>query len=286
MAKKKKNGLSAAIIVLNILIVGIIVLLIVLIYLYMKDDAPPEEETTTTTAISEGTTTETDSDFFSSSDAAVIVSDTSETTDAEVLDTSETTESDEQAPAVFNKSFFDNDMFIGDSISTGLYLYEYLDKENVFAEVGLNPLTAVTHEIDGETSIERATAMQPEHIYIMLGTNGLASLDASYMASEMINLIAELEIACPTADIYIISIPPVTAAHDALGNETMQKVTDYNTRLQSLCSEGGYGFIDICAAMLDADGYFSAEYAEEDGLHFLGTAYAKMLSMIQNAVEG
>lgn len=276
MAKKKTNGLSVAIVALNIVIVGIVILLVVLVYLHMKEETDNGRTESTTPTVSQSETPS--------------VSDTSQTAE-NTADTTTTAEEEEatedsttgwtSAIPTYNRGYFDNDLFIGDSITTGLYLYSYVDKSNVFAEVGLNPESAVSHQIDGVTSVEKTSAMQPRNIYIMLGTNGLAFFDGSYMANKMVELIAELEVACPTANIYIITIPPVTAAHEAEGNETMELVNTYNAQLKQICVTGGYGCIDLCSVLQDENGYLSSKYAEADGLHFLGDAYVAMLSYIE-----
>lgn len=276
MAKKKTNGLSVAIVALNIVIVGIVILLVVLVYLHMKEDTDngrtqaPEPNVSDSLIVSE-----TAMPPITESAAEETTTTTEEETAEESTTTTVTFVNS------YNRGFFDNDLFIGDSISTGLYLYGFLDKFNVFAEVGLNPESAVSHQIDGVTCIEKASQMQPRNIYIMLGTNGLAYVDGSYMAHKMVELIAELEVACPTANIYVITIPPVTAAHEAEGNETMDLVNIYNINLKDLCELGGYGCIDLCSLLQDENGYLSSRYAEEDGLHFLGDAYTAMLSYVE-----
>lgn len=283
MARKKTSGLSVAIVALNIVIVGIVILLVVLVYLHMKEeiDNGRTDGTTSTTTTSSYPTMETEAEPSQTSGTDPDETDTEEeTTTAEEI----TTPTLPIVP-VYNRGYFDNDLFIGDSISTGLYLYSYVDKKNVFAEVGLNPESAVYHQVDGVTSVQKTSAMQPRNIYIMLGTNGLAFYDGSYMANKLVELIAELEVACPTASIYIITIPPVTAVHEAEGNETMELVNTYNAQLKQICQTGGYGCIDLCSVLQDENGYLSDKYAEADGLHFLGDAYIAMLSYIEQVTK-
>ena len=207
-------------------------------------------------------------------------------TTAQTQSTEETERPIDPPAATYSRSFYDNDLFIGDSISTGLFLYGFLDKSNVFAEVGLNPESALTKAIDGVTCTEKAAAMQPRNIYIMLGTNGLAYMNGSYMANKMGELTEKLKSACPDTNIYIITIPPVTAAHEAQGNETMALVNGYNSKLKELCAQNGCGCIDLCRILQNDSGYFSSTYAEQDGLHFLGTAYIAMLNFVQKCAEG
>ena len=283
MARKKKiSGLSVAIVALNIVIVGIIILLIALIYLHIKEDTGNlRGETTTVPTVTDG--------YISDSANITQPSDTQHEDETETADTmAETAAETADEPLVsptYDPAFFQNDLFIGDSISTGLYLYDYLDKANVFAEVGLNPESAAVKEVDGATCIQRAQSINAKHIYIMLGSNGLAFLDADYMASKMSELAEKLKAACPNAQICIISISPVTKAHDAEGAETMSKVNAYNSALEKVCTAGGYKYIDICSLLKDEEGYFADKYAEEDGLHFKGNTYKLLLSTVQKAVQ-
>ena len=50
--------------------------------------------------------------------------------------------SDNEPTLDFDKDYFSSSLFIGDSISTGLSLYGFLDQQNVFAQQGLAPSTA------------------------------------------------------------------------------------------------------------------------------------------------
>ena len=294
MAKKRKNSLSIAIVALNLVIVGIIILLIVLIYFHMKEDSGSDRTDRPSVTVSEtDTSSPSESESLTppnTSETSGTSSDTSASESASVssedsaAETEETISTDDLILPQYDRTFFENDLFIGDSISTGLHLYGYLDAENVFAEVGLNPESAVNHKVGDVTCVEKAAAMQPKRIYIMLGTNGLAYMDAEYMANKMTELVSELEMACYTAEICVISLPPVTKEHDSEGKETMEKINDYNSRLKSICDQGGYTYVDICSKLTDGEGYFSSKYAENDGLHFQGSAYALLLGTIQKQI--
>lgn len=286
MARKKKNGLSIAIVALNIVIVGIIILLIVLVYLHMKEETGNDRTGTTTTPAAVRTS-EPVSDSVSdvgTDPGSTPVETAGENTEEATGETEETVPVENLILPQYNREFFSEDLFIGDSISTGLYLYDYLEAENVFAEVGLNPESALTKKVNDVTCIEKATEMRPKRIYVMLGTNGLAFMDVDYMSTKMTELVAELEMACPVAKICVISLPPVTKEHDAEGKETMAKINEYNSKLEAMCNQGGFTYVDICSKLKDSDGYFSSQYAEDDGLHFLGSAYALLLGTIENQI--
>ncbi|MGN0588458.1 MAG: GDSL-type esterase/lipase family protein [Ruminiclostridium sp.] len=286
MGKKKSkiDGLSLSIVILNVLIVGVIITLCVLIFLYMtgklentdvsnlgQDKTPSPivtTEITTGTTAPEVTTTE------------PTEAPETEETEESTIEVIEAVESDS-----YDESFFKDDLFIGDSISTGLVNYGYLKGSNVFAQIGLNPETAITKEYDGYTSVSKAEEMKPKRIYIMLGSNGLAYMGNTYMIQQMKLLVEALREATPDSYIYVISISPVTKAHESEGQETMAMVNGYNKLLKDFADEEGVVYLDLCSQLQDSTGYFSEKYAEVDGLHFLGSAYKKMLSFIQSSIE-
>lgn len=291
MAKRKKNkGLNIAIVVLNLLIVGIIIVMCILIYIYMTKETDNGRVEQTTTAETKATTTtfQTTTTTTTTTVSMTKISTTPPETvviETEPVATTVNIGGDDSSPVLqttVDTSYFSDDLFIGDSISTGLTAYGYLAAKNVFAQVGLNPESALSKEVDGYTVSTKVSEIQPKHTYIMLGSNGIGFLDGSYMVEEMKKLVAIIEEACPTTQIVIISIPPVTQVHEASNNENMANINSYNSMLEQLASDGGYTFVDLCTLMKDDTGYFSSAYAEADGLHFLGTAYVAMLNYIKS----
>lgn len=289
--KKRVDGISLAIVILNIAIVAVLILLVVLIYLYMTGKLEPtdvanmeQSEQTAAAITTTAVTTET-------------VEHTTEPTEATTTapeETDEPEETEETEPSVveavesdsYDEEFFANDFFIGDSIYTGLVNYGYFPSKQVFAMIGLNPESALTKtDENGLTAVTKAQEMQPKRIFIMLGSNGIAFMGNTHMAEKMKELASQLKEACPDSYIYIVSIPPVTKAHDSEGQETMVMVNGYNKLLKGMCEEEGIVFLDLCRKLQDNTGYFSADYAEADGMHFLGSAYKRMLSFFQKSIE-
>lgn len=192
------------------------------------------------------------------------------------------------ANASYTRAFFDNDLFIGDSIFTGLYLYDKIDMKNVVAAVGYTPYKAYTTPVDlydgsSMTAVGYAVLRQPERIYIMIGSNGVAA--AAAMEESYREMLDKLREDCPDSAIYCISLTPVTNDTEYTSiNNTMIK--DFNAYIEKLCGEYGITFIDFYSAVLDENGYFSHTYAEIDGLHFKGKTYDLLLSILENVARG
>lgn len=188
-------------------------------------------------------------------------------------------------PQDFDKEFFANDLFIGDSISTGLHLYNYLDIANVAAAVGLSPYGAQTKILEdkGMTAVDYAEQMQPKRIFIMIGLNAIAggsnNLGESYR--ELVNAIIG---SCPDSEICCISLTP-TARVTEYTNVKNEQVREVNKIIKSMCSELGLEYFDFYSMISDEDGYFLDEYAEVDGMHFVGKTYAVLLSALEKQLS-
>ncbi|MBD5112969.1 MAG: hypothetical protein HDT42_10655 [Ruminococcaceae bacterium] len=185
-------------------------------------------------------------------------------------------------PTYYNYEYFTNDLFIGDSIFTGLSLYGILDKSNVAASVGNSISGAHYNTLSNYngTAVDYAEEMQPTHINIMLGSNMLGpGVSLTGLVNDYKSLINALETACPNSEICIISVPPITedsslAKSAGITKATIDSANDY---IKEMCEELEIRYFDLNTALSDENGYFKEEYAEVDGFHFKKTAYDVLL---------
>ena len=281
MAQKKKGknkfGITPSMIFMNLLLVLIICTVCFFTYNIINGEDGTSSEPPFTAVTSEPPETEapaTDSDVSSAPESTASVEESS--------GTASDTSTDNQPTIDFDKEYFSSSLFIGDSISTGLSLYGFLDQDNVFAQQGLAPSTALDAEIDGVTLSDKIASFKPKKIFVMLGTNSVGYADNETLAASMNELVEK--ISCLTkAKIYVISIPPITPeAEQSDENELTKKdIDDYNAKLKTAVSGSGASFIDLNSVLSNSDGYFDADYAEMDGIHFMGTTYEVMLSYLQ-----
>lgn len=280
MAQKKKGknkfGITPSMIFLNLLLVLIICTVCFFTYNIINGDDGTSSEPPFTAVTSEPPETEapaTESDASSVPESTVSSGETSDNSSG----------TSDNLPAIdFDKEYFSSSLFIGDSISTGLSLYGFLDKENVFAQQGLAPSTALDAEIDGVTLSDKIASFKPKKVFIMLGTNSVGYADNETLAASMKELVDKIA-GLTKAKIYVISIPPVTAEAEASDENalTLKNITDYNTKLKTVIAGSAATFIDLNSVLSGSDGYFDADYAEMDGIHFMGTTYEVMLSYLQ-----
>ena len=281
MAQKKKGknkfGITPSMIFMNQLLVLIICTVCFFTYNIINGEDGTSSEPPFTAVTSEPPETEapaTDSDVSSAPESTASVEESS--------GTASDTSTDNQPTIDFDKEYFSSSLFIGDSISTGLSLYGFLDQDNVFAQQGLAPSTALDAEIDGVTLSDKIAAFKPKKIFVMLGTNSVGYADNETLAASMNELVEKIS-GLTKAKIYVISIPPITPeAEQSDENELTKKdIDDYNAKLKTAVSGSGASFIDLNSVLSNSDGYFDADYAEMDGIHFMGTTYEVMLSYLQ-----
>ncbi len=284
----KIYGRSKISTVLNFMIIaaGSAVIILFCMYLYKyineKENNPGTADAQVITVITEtaaATTVPAETKPAETATTVTSVTETVSVTENEII----------PPPTDYDKLFFSNIMFIGDSIATGLAAYEFMPPGNVFAQVGLNPDTVLTHGIPDasdpykteKTAVQKAVELEPEYICVMLGTNGLAYLNNEYSINKMTLLIEQLAEFVPDSKIILITIPPVTKERETDNPEKLVDIIDYNSRLKNLADDKDCYFVDIFSLLQDETGYFSDDYAETDGLHFKDKAYRVMLHAVQ-----
>lgn len=231
----------------------------------------------------------------STTENAVESSTTSSSQSTESSSSSSTTSSSGEyytvLPTKYNKEFFAKDLFIGDSIFTGLSGYGYLDAKNVAAKIGYTPSGAMNKAFDakGVTAVDYAKQMQPKRIFLMLGSNTMsAGTNFDVIVSQYSDLIKKLKTECPKSLICVISIPPVTADSSAAkaGNITNENIRSVNTKLKAMAANNSVDYLDLNRMLSDSNGYFRDDLAEQDGLHFLGSTYKVLLSVLESELTG
>jgi lysophospholipase L1-like esterase len=207
-----------------------------------------------------------------------------------------------------DETFFDDAVFVGDSVSLKLQLYaekvreaggSCLGQAQFFTEGGLgwgNQLLDLTNknglhaEYNGTaTYVEDAVyEMGVSKVYIMLGMNDVAlyGLDQSILnAGSICDKIMEKN---PDVQIFIESVTPMLASSETSKlNNTI--ITQFNEMLQSFCQENDYYYLDISSAVSDDSGCLKKEYcgdAEGMGMHFTDAGCEVWVDYLMNHPYG
>lgn len=201
----------------------------------------------------------------------------------------------ETQTAPVDLSYFDNAVFLGDSLTQGLQIYDTgLPNAHYCAYRGVGPSAVVNGttctRVDGvqEVPLDALVSYAPESVYILLGTNVLTQ-DTDYTSflnyySLMLDRIRNL---LPDADIYVQSITPVRpevsadAKHAGMYAERFIRV---NNDLAALAVEKGCYFLDLWEVLADENGDLKAEYAQPDGYHLMPEGYTAWVEYLRTHV--
>lgn len=177
------------------------------------------------------------------------------------------------------EEYFQDAVFIGDSLMMGLGAYGVVDKEKVLADVGLNLDTiwdkqCISTPSGAVTVLDAINLKKPKKIYLMMGSNGIAWVSPDVLADKIELFLSQIMAQQPDSEIYLMSIPPVTQAKfekDSRYNNA--SIDQYNALLLQLAEKKEIHYLDINSAFKDESGALNIEYAEADGMHFKKIGY-------------
>jgi lysophospholipase L1-like esterase len=275
-------------ILINICIVACLVLAVIAIVNNTGAKTSPEmspppfvPESETEVAITTTAVTTTATSVATTAVTTTAATDSSEETTVEPVSSETPIQTFAAVNASYDKESFSNYVFIGDSISTGLYGYNYLDAANVFAKIGFTPENVRTGDVNGTTVYQKLAVAKPDKVCIMLGTNGLSYISVETMINHYTLFIDEIRDILPDCEITLFTIPPVTKEHEDTKPENLALITAYNEAVTALAEEKETELFDVYSLLADDNGYTKPEYAEADGLHLKGAAYTLILSELE-----
>jgi lysophospholipase L1-like esterase len=193
--------------------------------------------------------------------------------------------------------YFDDAVFIGDSISTGIKLYGIMDNAYVFAGTGIrleNILEKEIAKIDGVEMnlIDALAKIRPKKIYIMMGANSLgAANDAVLNLYEWV-----IENIMDTNEESIVYVQSVLPLYEPVfwqkysKNITNEKIESFNAGLVEVARKKGAVYLDVADVFRESDGSMPKEYTP-DGIHinppqyFMWFDYLKAHTVAEQATE-
>lgn len=183
-------------------------------------------------------------------------------------------------------SFFERSAILGNSLVEGLRLFSNLKSLHYFSATSVSVVSATqTKNVrlnDGSmgTLVQSLCQQQYDKIYIELGINEIGG-NVDTFIQRYGNMIDTIRASEPEADIYILSVLPVTRAKSQSGQVfNMPRVNMYNAALYQLAGDKQCYYMDVCSAFLDGDGYLPSGWSS-DGVHL----YAKYYSVWEHCMR-
>ena len=197
--------------------------------------------------------------------------------------------------AMVDDSYFNNSVFIGDSVTLKLNYFVRETRQSYSTLLGNaqfltagslgsgNALAPVTNEslhpsFQGKKMLleDAVAAMGAQKVFIMLGMNDIAVYGTEQSAQNMIQLISRIKAKSPNVQIFVQSATPrLKGDYNKLNNNAL---FDYDLKLYEYCqtmADSGVYFLDIAYIMRDAEGNLPADYCsdpDDQALHFTDIA--------------
>ena len=182
-------------------------------------------------------------------------------------------------------SFFDDAVFIGDSVSLMLQYYcaatkalgnaQFLCAGSLSATNALWEVSSqsVHPSYQGKKMLveDGVAASGAKKVYIMLGINNI-SYGVDYAANDMVTLIDRILAKSPGVTIIIESTTPMASSSTIVTNSlNNEKIQAYNDKMKSICEERGWFFVNVAESVRDSSGYLNSSYCSDNnsmGIHF------------------
>ena len=193
-----------------------------------------------------------------------------------------------QSPAV-DISYFDNCALVGDSVTLSLKNYcaatgalgnaTFLCAGSMSARNALQPLNttnAIHPSYKGvKMTVEDAVlASGVDKVYIMLGMNGI-SFGIEEEIGNIVTLANRILEKSPHVKIFMQSVTPIASSSNIKGSKLNNtKIAQYNARLEQVCKDNKWYFINVAEVVTGPDGYLIREYCSDFGgmgIHFTKT---------------
>lgn len=182
------------------------------------------------------------------------------------VDTSSSEDQQNPSPRKYDE-FFQDTVFVGDSITEGVSFFELTEDSKVVSEKGFTVAKA-------EKEIDRIVKAKPEHIFIQLGLNDmLYNISSEKFAKQYSDFVQNLTTKIPGVNIYIQAIFPVSAKMEQKRPELSNaKIDEFNNALSKMSKELNIQFIDVASILKDDQGKLREEYTS-DGIHLKYKSY-------------
>ena len=190
-------------------------------------------------------------------------------------------------------TYFNDVIFIGDSITNGIQLYKTAKCADIVSKTGLNIESIIKEpiEINNQTlSVLQAIKQSNKNkIYIMIGSNGIGWLKIDYMVNLYKDWLTQLRAEIPNSIIYVQSVLPITkelSDYNQRKNDclTNSKIDEYNNAVFNMCKENHFFYLNVAEAFKGNDGFLPKDASPVDGMHINSNYYNIWLDYIKTHI--
>ena len=189
-----------------------------------------------------------------------------------------------------DSAFFDDAVFVGDSVTLKLSYYaassgklgkaQFLTRGSYGVAHAVMDTMLLTYQGKDMTVEEAIKATGASKVFLMMGMNdiGLYGIDATI--ENWGKMIDRIRSNCPNATVYIQSMTPIWTGGEKgdLNNANMDL---YNEKLKNFAAENNIEFIDVAPYMKDATGGMATRYCSDEYVHVTDLGAAAWIRVLK-----
>ena len=185
---------------------------------------------------------------------------------------------------IYNKDYngiFEDTIFMGDSITEGLYYMEVIDKSKVVASMGASILKA-------KEELPKVVSLAPKRVVLLYGMNDVILFDESNewtsidsFKANYKELLQTLKNQLPYAEIYVQSPLSVEEGNiNASPRLTNDNIDKFKIAVEEICKEVDVHYVDINFIVKN-----DSTLRAEDGIHLNYDFYVQWLSFLEKTMK-
>lgn len=199
-------------------------------------------------------------------------------------------------------NYFQSAYVTGDSVAYGFQLYANRQKANSAILQNLGFLTRGSFSAHNAFMAISKKSVHPtyqgaqhhiwdslqmvgaKHVFMFFGLNDLNIGGVDSTVDYYVRLINQIRAVNPDIAFTIISTTPMYQGSEK-GKLTNANIDALNARMQTLCAENGWGYLDIASHLKSANGTLAAQYCSDHYVHETNAAYAIWLQCFHDYAQ-
>lgn len=174
-----------------------------------------------------------------------------------------------------NRLYFEDSVFMGDSLTEPLDFYDILNKSSVLAKKGQSVL-------DAKIAANKLSGLNPKKVFLLYGLNDLEMFpniaDFKKNYGELVDAVKQN---AANAEVYAQSVMPVQKkVQDKNKSYSDERIAKFTEAVQQVAKEKDIHYIDIKPVIKDKEYLF-----EPDGMHFTAKFYDFWLDYLKDYLE-
>ena len=189
-----------------------------------------------------------------------------------------------------DSAFFDDAVFVGDSVTLKLSYYaassgklgkaQFLTRGSYSVAHAVMDTMLLTYQGKDMAIEEAIKATGAKKVFLMMGMNdiGLYGIDATI--ENWGKMVQRIQEGCPGVTVYIQSMTPIWTGGEK-GDLNNANMDIYNGKLKTFASDNDIDFIDVAPYMKDSTGGIATRYCSDEYVHVTDLGAAAWIRVLK-----